>query len=142
MALAPLDGTDASLDLNVAINGGTSGSSLRCIIMGLEYTETRSFQEASTLCSGDWVAELPGRNQDFITINKLGTKGATISDLSPMMTATAAATVTFTASSGCTKSGTFWLSNQSIAAQAGVFAMPGQAVLRSSGAITTAWVIT
>ena len=142
MALTPLDATDPSVDL-LAHNstwGGSAGASLRCIIMGMQYNETRSFQEAQTLCSGDWVDELPGRRQDFIVINKLNTRGAVISDLSPLLSATDAANVTFTAYTGCTKTGLFWLSNDSLNLAAGIVAMPGQAVLRSKGAIVTAWV--
>jgi hypothetical protein len=140
MALEKLDGTDPTVDLTVSGLSGTAGASLRCIIMGLEYTETRGFQEAPTLCSGDDVDELPGRRQDFITITKLGTYGSVISDLSPLMSATDAANVTFTARTGCTKTGKFWLSNSSVALQAGIVAMPGQAVFRSKGGVVTAWV--
>lgn len=141
MALTLLDGTDASVDLGVAISG-TTQSSLRCIINALEYRSGRSFQTAKTLCSGKWESEKPGVNQDFIRVTKFASRGATISDLSPLLTATASASVTFTAFTGCTKTGAFWMDSDSLTVSAGNFAMPGECTFRSDGAIATVWVIT
>lgn len=142
MPLALLDGTDAAVDLMVTFPSGSSGSSLRCITTDIDYNETRQFQRATTLCSGKWVQELPGELQAFLTVGKLDSKGSIISDLSPLMTATAAANVTLTLGSGCTKTGTFWMDNDRHRVNAGQFAMPGSTSLRSYGAVATAWVIT
>lgn len=142
MALTLLDGTDATVDLGVALSGGTSTTSLRCIINAMEYRSGRGFQTAKTLCSGKWESEKPGTNQDFIRVTKFASKGSTISDLSPLLTATASASITFTAFTGCTKSGTFWLDGDSLTVSAGNYAMPGEATFRSDGAILTVWVTT
>jgi hypothetical protein len=83
MSLQLLDGTSGTVDLAVALSGGTSTTSLRCIINSMEYRSVRGMQDATTLCSGKWVSEKPGRNQDFITVNKFASKGSAISDLSP-----------------------------------------------------------
>lgn len=134
MALQLLDGTDASVDLSLA------GNSLRCIINAMEYRSVRGFQDATTLCSGKWVSELPGRNQDFITVTRFASKGTTISDLSAFMTSTAAAAVVFTLGAGVTKTGTFWMDSESNAVSAGSVAIPGNVTLRSYGSVATAGV--
>lgn len=140
MSLALLDGTDASVDLNLAISG--TGYSMRCLIGAMEYRSTRGFQSAKTLCSSKWESELPGSNQDFIQISKFGSKGTNQSDLSSLMTAVTPAAVTATFFTGCTKVGTFWLSDDSIGVVAGFVPMPGAMVLRSKDAVATVWVTT
>lgn len=142
MALQLLDGTDATVDLGVTFPSGTAASSFRCIVNQMEYRRNRQFQTAKTLCSTKWESEKPSVNQDFITVQKFGSRGATISDLSPLMTMTASASVVFTAYTGCTYSGSFWLSDDFIGVNAGSFAMPGSCSFRSDGAVSTAWVIT
>lgn len=142
MSLTLLDGTDATVDLSVTFPSGTSGSSMRCIINAMEYSRSRDFQDATTLCSGKWRSERPGRNQDRISVSKFSSVGATISDLSPILTATAAVSITFTAKTGNTFVGTYWLESDSVGVIAGQFAMPGNCVFRSSDSVATTWVIT
>lgn len=139
MALQLLDGTDATVDLLVAISG-TSGSSLRCVTTDIDHSATRQFQEALTLCSGNWVDELPGRRQEFLSVGRLASKGAVISDLGPLMGATAAANVTFSLATGCSRTGTFWMDSESNRVSAGNVAIPGRVTLRSRGAVANAWV--
>jgi hypothetical protein len=108
----------------------------------MEYESNRNYQSFPTLCSSNWEDELPGRRQDFIRFGKLTSRGSIISDLGPLMGATNASAVTFTAFTGCTRVGNFWLGLDVMRVAAGQVGMPGNAILRSKGPIAYAWVIT
>jgi hypothetical protein len=138
MAFKLLDGTLGTIDLTIAMAGGTSGTSARCVINSMQYRSVRGFQSRKTLCSGKWESEAPGTNQDFITGVKFASEGSLISDFSPLLTATASASTVFSLSAGTTKSGTFWLDGESNTVNAGQVAIPGTFSLRSDGPVATA----
>ena len=147
MALTLLDGTAAAVDLtlsgsNQAGASGLLAGSFRCTASSIEYEFDRSFQNVMTLCSGQDVSEVPSTRQHFIRMSRFASMGTTTSDLSPLYSATSAAGLTFTAGTGCSKTGYGWLDKDTFGASAGQVAMPGSVSFRSCGGMATVWVIT
>jgi hypothetical protein len=133
-----------ALTLLNAASGNTNitfdGSSYKCITNRFEVDDVRQFTEATTLCSSKWVEETPARRQLFGTLIGFASKGDAISNPHTLIDEDETIEIVLTYDTDCTKTfdGYVSRSRTSVIATAN-----GEQVydFRSSGAVTTAWVV-
>lgn len=140
--LALLSGTNADLDVLVTLDGDTEGTSLKCVAGSVE-SETRvnSWGSQKTFCSGKWASEAPEQLQNFIRMDKFASQGVPISDPLAMFAGDAPLAITFTATTGCTMTGTYWCERDMIGFRAGSQASNGAVSFRSKDAVLSTWVV-
>jgi hypothetical protein len=116
------------------------GASYKCITNRFETDDVRQFTEATTLCSTVWVEETPARRQLFGTLIGFLSKGSAISNPTTLMDDIDGVAVVLTYDTGCTKTFTAHVSRSR---SSSIATANGEQVydFRSTGAVTTAWVV-
>jgi hypothetical protein len=135
MSLALLHGSNSAIDISL---GGTS---VKCSFARWIATITRGSTRTTTFCSGGWVEEQPGDKQLLARLDGYASKGVAYSDVLVWVTAAASIAVVLTADTSCT------LTFQANVFEDGIELVAsnnsGRGVsLRSTGAVTSAWVVT
>lgn len=140
MALTLLDFTSGTVDLNVAIPGG-SGTSMKCVLSDLMFRLSRTMQSRKTLCSGIWNQRTPSDQIGIIQATKQASSGAAYSDPLILMSDNLPHTITFTAFTGCTISGLFICTDDGLGGSAGSVAFAGGLAFENYGVLTSTWVV-
>lgn len=139
MALELLDGTVATIDFSIAYSG-TAQTSLKCAFNYLSARMQRGFTEQTTFCSSGWVQENPGMKQVLLHLDGFVSKGAVFSDPLALFADNIAKPFIFTATTGCTLSGSAHASLDAMGMRAAANSERG-IDLRSYGPVTSVWVV-
>ena len=139
MALAILDGTGASIDINVTPPGGMA-TSIKCLFGRWTARIDRQFFQAITFCSGGWAVPIPGIKSFAFTLIGFMTTGNAMSDPLVMFGTQAGWAFVLTAFTGCTFTGTAHAASDVEDIVAALSSGRSFDAI-STGAVTTAWVV-
>lgn len=139
MALALLDGSNAAIDVNFSIPGG-SATSFKNIAAVWTARINRDFTEATTFASGGWRSRTPGMRQLIGSLAGFASKGWAGADPLVLMSLQAAIAIVLTADTGCTYTFTGHVGSDETTLVAA--ANSGRIItFESVGVVVTAWVI-
>jgi len=134
MALALLDGTDATIDIQL------NSVSYKGIMGQWVARMGREFFEQTTFASGGWRSRVPGLKQVTGSMAGFNSKGSAASDPLALFANQTPYAGVFTSTTGCTLTGTFHEQSDSVSEIAA--GVSGRAIdFESYGAVTSAWVI-
>lgn len=134
MALALLDGSNASIDVSIAT------ASYKCIAAAWTARLVREFSEQTTFCSGGWRARVPGMRQLIGSLAGFASKGSAISDPSVNISTQLPVAMVLTADTGSTFTFSGHVGSDETTMVAA--ANSGRAIaFESTGAVVTAWVV-
>lgn len=134
-ALTLLHGSQSTIDVTI------ESASIKCAFARWIATITRGSTRTTTFCSGGWVEEQPGDKQLLCRLDGYASKGTSFSDPLVWVTASATVSIVLTADTGCTLTFEGNVFEDGIELVASNNSGRGVS-LRSSGAVSSAWVIT